>query len=395
MSSSIATRVANVQSPVIPIVGKWVRENPGTISLGQGVVRYPPPPEVAQAVADAALKIEAVAGPLDRYGDVCGNAPLIELLTSKLRNENGIELGEEAAVVCTAGANMGFLNAILALGDVDDEIILLSPYYFNHQMAIEIAGCRPVAVPTTSEYQIDVERIRESITPRTRAIVTISPNNPTGAVYAEADLREVNRICGERGLYHISDEAYEYFVYGDQVHYSPASDPTATNHTISLFSLSKAYGMAGWRVGYMVVPNALLMSIKKIQDTNLICPPMINQVAAAAAIEVGPDGCRQHLEELDSVRTMVLEELSCLERCRIPTPDGAFYAFLQLESSCDDMQLVKSLVHEFGVAVLPGSAFEPARDDKRITLRASYGALDPQSVRTGVSRLRKGLVKLL
>ena len=129
--------------------------------------------------------------------------------------------------------------------------------------------------------------IERAITPRTRAVVTVSPNNPTGAVYPESTLRAVNTLCRDRGIFHIHDEAYEYFTYGGAGHFSPGSLPEAAGHTISLFSLSKAYGMASWRIGYMVIPEVLAEAVNKIQDTILICPPAVSQHAAIAALEVG------------------------------------------------------------------------------------------------------------
>ena len=180
------------------------------------------------------------------------------------------------------------MNAVLAITDPDDEIVLLVPYYFNHEMAIVMAGARAVAAETTSDYQIDLDAIRRAITPRTRAVVTVSPNNPTGAVYPRAALQAVNELCRERGIFHIHDEAYEYFTYGGVEHFSPGSLPGAAAHTISLFSLSKAYGMASWRVGYMVVPDVLFEAVNKIQDTILICPPAVSQHAAMAALAGRP-----------------------------------------------------------------------------------------------------------
>src|SRR5207253_108726 len=113
------------------------------------------------------------------------------------------------SVVVTAGGNMAFFNALLAIADAGDEIVLPTPYYFNHEMAIVMLGCRPVLVPTTDDYQLDVDAIAAAITGRTRAIVTISPNNPSGAVYSRDALIAVNRLCRDRGIFHISDEAYE------------------------------------------------------------------------------------------------------------------------------------------------------------------------------------------
>ena len=132
----------------------------------------------------------------------------------------------------------------------------MSPYYFNHEMAVTMAGCRPVLVATDDDFQLDLDAVAAAITANTRAVVTISPNNPSGAVYPEADLRELNRLCAERGVYHIHDEAYEYFLYDGAEHFSPGSLPDAGDHTISLFSLSKAYGFASWRIGYLPPPRA-------------------------------------------------------------------------------------------------------------------------------------------
>jgi len=199
-----------VQTPIIPIVGDLVRGTPGTISLGQGMVAYGPPREA----------LAAIAGALDdpkihQYGAVEGTSALRSALADKLRSENRISIDAANRVVVTAGGNMAFFNAVLAVADVGDEILLQTPYYFNHEMAVGMAGCRAVLVPTDDSYQLRVDRIAAAITPRTKAVVTVSPNNPTGAVYPEKALREVNELCRARGIYHVHDEAYEYFTYGD------------------------------------------------------------------------------------------------------------------------------------------------------------------------------------
>jgi aspartate/methionine/tyrosine aminotransferase len=254
-----SARVAAVQAPVIPIVAGWIRETPGTISLGQGVVSYGPPPE---AVASLASFGGALAD--HRYGPVEGLPPLVRRLEAKLRDENDIDVTRGVRVVVTAGGNMAFINAILAIADPGDEIILPVPFYFNHDMAIVLAGCRTVPVATRPDYQLDLDALARAITPRTRAIVTVSPNNPSGAVYPEADLRAVNELCRVHGIYHVHDEAYEYFTY-DEPHRSPGGLSGAEGHTISMFSLSKAFGFASWRIGYMTIPEALFDAVNKIQ----------------------------------------------------------------------------------------------------------------------------------
>jgi aspartate/methionine/tyrosine aminotransferase len=233
-----------VQTPIIPVVGELIRKNPGTISLGQGVAYYGPPPEVRDYIGRFFCDDEN-----HKYKLVQGIPELLDVIAQKLRVENGITVGDGRRIVVTAGANMGFVNAVLAITDPGDEIILQLPYYFNHEMAIAIADCKAVCVATDDNYQLRPEKIEAAITERTRAVVTISPNNPTGAVYSERDLREVNEICGRRGIYHISDEAYEYFTYDGAKHFSSGSLDGSVEHTISLFSLSKAYGFASWRIG--------------------------------------------------------------------------------------------------------------------------------------------------
>ena len=198
----------------------------------------------------------------------------------------------------TAGGNNAFIATVLALGDPGDEFILPVPYYFNHEMAITMANCRPVLVPTDANYQLDLAALRAAITPRTRAIITVSPNNPTGAVYPAAALRAVNQLCAERGIFHLSDEAYESFVYDGAEHFSAASLDGSAPHTISLYSLSKAYGFASWRIGWMVFPEKLEAAMRKIQDT-LLYPqhPMhassVEEVLGSAqqefwALDLGP-----------------------------------------------------------------------------------------------------------
>ncbi len=267
--------MAAVQAPAIPLVADLIRANPGTISLGQGVVGYGPPPQAIDRIRDF------LADPQNhKYQAVHGIPPLLAGLQKKLCDENGVEIGPERALVVTAGGNMAFMNAVLAIVDPGDEVIITTPYYFNHEMAIRIADARPVTVPTDEHYQLRLDALEAAITPRTRALVTISPNNPTGAVYAEDRLRAVNELCRRRRIYHISDEAYECFTWDGTAHFSPASIPGSEGHTLGLYSFSKSHGLASWRIGYMVVPRPLFEPIRKIQDTNLICPPVISQWAA-------------------------------------------------------------------------------------------------------------------
>jgi aspartate/methionine/tyrosine aminotransferase len=383
----MTSRMEMVQSPIISVIADLIAQNPGTISLGQGVVDYPPPPESFKAIKGFFSNSRN-----HKYQPVIGIPPLIEAIASKLERENKIIINNNNAIVVTAGSNMGFMNALFAITQPGDEIILNTPYYFNHEMAIRIASCQPVLVATDEKYQLQIEAIERSITPKTKAIVTISPNNPTGTVYSRETLQQVDRICRDRGIYHISDEAYEYFTYDDVTHVSPASFPHSSDYTISLFSLSKAYGFASWRIGYMVIPQHLLMPIKKIQDTNLICPPVISQYAALGALTAGYDYCYKHLQEIAKVRNIVFARLQTLSDVAVINyPQGAFYCLLKLETNLSDLIVAKQLIERDRVAIIPGSTFGLKEG---CYLRVAYGALSVDTATLGVERLVEGIRRL-
>jgi aspartate/methionine/tyrosine aminotransferase len=379
-----ASRMDAVQAPIIPVVGGWIRETPGTISLGQGVVHYGPPSAVAEAVARALTEPAT-----HEYNDGAGIPLLVNAIRHKLTVENHIEVSRGSRIMVTAGANMAFMHAVLSITTPGDEVILPTPFYFNHEMAIEMAGCRVVRVPTDDSYQLQLDRLESAITPRTRAIVTISPNNPSGAVLTESSLRAVNALCAARGLMHISDEPYEYFTYGSARHVSPGSFAGASDHTISLYSLSKAYGFAGWRIGYMVYPEALATAMMKSQDTILICPTIAAQVGAAAALSVGKPYSEPFVKELASIRDIVVTELQTLgDLATVPAADGAFYILLRVNRPLDALAVGERLVREHKVAVIPGVSFGMTDG---CYFRVAFGALQKATVTEGIGRLVAGL----
>ena len=390
MSETLKTRsrMDAIQAPIVAVVGDWIRQTPGTISLGQGVVHYGPPRESLLAVQ------EALTDPgTHEYKDGAGVPPLVDALTAKLRAENGIDTGRGSRIMVTAGANMAFMHAVMAVTEPGDEIILPVPFYFNHEMAIEMAGCTAVRVPTDARYQLQLDRIASAITPRTRAIVTVSPNNPSGAVFSEESLRGLSALCRDRGVYHFADEVYEYFTYDGVRHFSPASIRGAEAHTISMYSLSKAYGFAGWRLGYMAYPEHLASGMMKSQDTILVCATVVSQVAAIAALEVGRKYCEPHVRELAEIREIVRRELSSLAPLAdVPPADGGFYVLLKVNTTHSPMTIAERLVREHKVAVVPGTAFGMTDG---CYFRVAYGALQKATVAEGIGRLVRGLRAIL
>ena len=378
-------RLDAVQSPIIPYIGELTRNNPGTISFGQGIAFYGPPIEAFSSVQKC-LTDESI----NRYGPVEGIPELRHALTNKLKVVNGIEIDSGNAVVVTAGSNMAFNTAILAITDQGDEVILPLPYYFNHEMSLVMECCNPILVTCDENFHLDIEKIKSAICDKTKAIVTISPNNPSGAVYSKQELQEVNQLCKEHNIYHISDEAYEDFYYEQHRHYSAASQENTQKHTISLFSFSKGYGFAGWRIGYMVIPEHLLPAIKKIQDTILISPPVISQHAAVGALSTDAEYLQDKRNAMSAKREMVLSKLnnlSCLKKK--PTSEGAFYTLLNIDSKQDDMQLAQRLIEKHSVASIPGSAFGI---EDGCYLRLSYGALADEKIDEGLDRIIDGLL---
>lgn len=380
-----AYRMEGVDTPIIPTIAAFVRNNPGTISLGQGVVNYGPPPQ-----AIAALPSLMGDGSLHKYLGVSGHPGFIEAIHNKLAQENQIKLGTDAMVMVTAGSNMAFLNSVLAVADPGDEFILPMPFYFNQEMAIRMCGCIPVPVPTHADWSLDVAAMAAAITPRTRAILTVSPNNPTGAVYSEASLRAVNSLCAQHGIYHFSDEAYEYFTYEGAKHFSPASIPGAMKHTLSFYSMSKNYGMASWRVGYVIFPANLFDAMNKVQDTNLICAPMPSQLLALEALKLGRNWVEPKVKALSEVRQTVYKTLEDLgDLVQFPQTQGAFYVLMKLPGLAQGIQAIefnRVMTEKFKVASIPGFAFGLTNTQEANYQRLSYGALEAASVAEGVQR---------
>ncbi len=384
MTLSPSNRIQAVQDPIIPIVGQWIRENPGTISLGQGVVWYGPPTEIEHGIAefnkDASNHL---------YKAVHGIPGLLGAIETKLATDNNINLNDSQRIVVTAGGNLAFSNAVLAIADPGDEFIFSVPFYFNHEMAVTMVNCKPVLVSTDEHYQLDLGAIAAAITPKTKAVVSVSPGNPTGVVLSTESLIALNNLCREKEIYHIHDEAYEYFHYGDSEQFSPASIPGSEAHTISLYSLSKSFGFAGWRIGYMAIPEMLFDPILKIQDTQLICATVISQFAAVEAMHQGKNWCQQQQVPIQQSREIVLSALDEIsDICSFPKSSGAFYFYLKVDTDISSLELCRRLIEEHAVAAIPGVTFG---SEDGTYLRIAYGAMTPETAEQGIGRFVQGL----
>ena len=381
-----------MEVPIIPQINKFIQEHPGTLSLGQGTVYYPPPKGALSCVSQVMHDIPHA------YGQMEGSEGLRDAIIGKLVKKNVISVGSEKYfLLVTTGGNSAFHATVMATCNAGDEVILLSPHYFNHATTLEMHGCRPVYVLLDERtWHPNIRKIREKINEKTAAVVTVSPNNPCGSVFTRQELCAINYLCKEAGIWHISDEAYEDFVYPlAGYHFSPASLETAEQHTISLYSFSKGYGMASWRVGYLLAPWRLRLAYRKIQDNILICPPLITQMVAETCLREYPDYARQQASTLASSCKLCQDSFDILADKNIIFPtscQGAFYFFLRLRHSIDDYSLAFRLIQEHQVAVLPGSSFTVPPCSG---LRISFGALIEDVLEQAVDRLVKGLTHLI
>ena len=387
-----AHRVAQVLNPVIPTLGTLLKAHPDALSLGQGMVAWGPPDSVRTALVDACRS----AGASDRYGPMAGDPQVLEgIHQALLRQRHPLDLASSALLV-TAGSNMAFHAIAQVICDPGDQVILPTPYYFNHVMAVQLAGGQPV--PIDAGIVPDPEQLASAINERTRAIVTTSPGNPSGAVLPPEQLEAINRLCARHGLFHVHDEAYADFCHGPIPHWSPGALSGSSEHTVTLRSFSKSHGMAGWRLGYLAAPQQLLPALAKVQDTIAICPSRPMQRAALAAVTV-PERWVE-----DQVATLQSKRLGMVERFQqADTPwrllgdsDGALYGFadleegLGLEPALGQDTLMTTLVERFGVGVVSGSSFGMGAASFRI----SYGMLDDDSFNEAMARLMRGLRQL-
>ena len=379
-------RAGKIQkAPIIQLMSE-TKISHDVISLGQGVPFFGPPQESIKEGNEATS-----VGKRFSYSTDEGIIELRTVIREKVQRENNIVV-DDRNIIVTAGANQAFMNCILTITHPGDEVIVIAPTYFNYVMAIQLAGCIPVIVQSDPRtFLPSVETVLSHMSSKTKAIVTISPNNPTGIVYPKKLLKEINKLCQDQELYNISDEVYEYFVFDDHIHVSPASFNDDLHWTITLFSCSKSFGMAGYRIGCIVTPSHLIDDMIKVQDTIGICAPIPGQYAAIPAFKLGSSYVANYHSEMDEIRKMTYSKLKTLESVEVDLPQGAMYCYVKLEPKINTWDLAKNLIERFKVIVIPGEVFH-ALDSN---LRVSFGNLHMKESMEGVSRLMHGLNSLV
>jgi len=326
----------------------------GGINLAQGVCDTELPIPVAERA------IEAIRDGHNIYTRLDGITPLREAIARKLQRDNGLTVDPESEVLVTSGATAGLYAAALALLDPGDEVVLFEPFYGYHLNTLTAMRIQPVTVPLASgDWALDLDRLRRTITHKTRALIVNSPSNPCGKVFSRVELEAIALIAEEHDLFVFTDEIYEYFLYDGQQHISLATLPGMAERTISISGLSKTFSITGWRIGYLTADPRWLPSIAYFHDLTYVCAPAPFQYGAAAGLLELPLSFYTGLSmEYQAKRDMLC---SALAAAGLPpsVPAGAYYVLADVSSlaGATAKDKARTLLRERGVAAVAGTAF--------------------------------------
>ncbi|HLH46449.1 MAG TPA: pyridoxal phosphate-dependent aminotransferase [Acidimicrobiales bacterium] len=362
------------------------------IGFGAGEPDFPTPPEIAQAAADACLDPRN-----HRYTPAAGLPELREAIAAKTRRDSGLAV-EAAQVLVTNGGKQAVEQALAALLDPGDEVLLPAPYWTTYPEVVRLAGGVAVEVPTGADagFKVTVDQLEAARTPATKLLVFVSPSNPTGAVYRREEVEAIGRWAVEHGLWVLTDEIYEHLVYGDAVFSSmPAVVPELADTCVVVNGVAKTWAMTGWRVGWLIGPPDIVAGAANLQShsTSNVCN--VAQRAALAAVTGPLDTVAEMRAVYDHRRRTIVPMLDDIPGVRCVEPEGAFYAFPSFEGVLgrsvagrpvsSTLELAALALDEARVAFVPGEAFGAPGYG-----RFSY-ALGDDALVEGITRLAKFL----
>ena len=354
----------------------------GCVSLGQGIPSFMTPPHVVDAVCQA-LRQDPAAG---KYSLQPGMPALRAAAAELLRAEKNLPADPEREVAITVGGMEGLLCAMLTLVGPGDEVIVPEPFYPSHVEQVLLAEGAPVFAPLRrSDWGLDVDAVAARITPRTKAIIVSSPHNPTGAVFAKADLLALAELALKHKIFVICDDTYDALTYDRQEAFSLMRVPELRHLLIGVFSFSKRFALTGWRVGFLWAREPLLDQMLKIHDAAAICAPTPAQIAALASLTGPQEVFAAMRERLEQRRNLICARLAAMGGCfSFVRPAGAFYVMAKAEFPvADSRELALRLIHEARVITIPGGAFGPGGEGH---VRLSFGA-DEAEIETACDRL--------
>ncbi len=343
----------------------------GAVNLGQGFPNFPCP----DLLKDAAAK--AIREDVNQYAITWGAKRLRDALARKYAAWYGLEVDPETEITITCGATEAMASALLAIVDPDEEVIAFEPFYENYGPDAILCGARPVFVPIAPDRPLDLDRVAAAFTPRTRAIIVNTPNNPTGRVLSRAELAGIAALCRKHGAYAVTDEIYEHIRYEGE-HVPMATLPGMRDLTVTVSGYSKTFSITGWRIGTIVAPPALTAAIRKVHDFLTVGAPAPLQEAVATAIDALP---RSYYDEMSAAYRR-RRDLLCggLAKAgfRVTPPQGAYYVMADYSalSDQDDVAFATDLVVKHGVASVPVSSFYATHDPNRRIVRFAFCKTD-------------------
>jgi len=354
------------------------------IDAGQAAPADPPPEALRRHMADLALKDAST----HHYGAVLGHAGLREALATDIAATYGGSVAPDQIAI-TSGANHAFCAALSALAGPSDEVLLPSPWYFNHRMWLDMAHIGTIPLPCGPGLVPDPEQAAALLTERTRAIVLVTPNNPTGAEYPPETLAAFRDLARRHGIALILDETYRDFTATPGAPHGLFTDPDWDDTLIHIYSFSKSYRLMGHRVGALATSPARLAEIEKFIDTVTICPTPLGQMSALWGL--------QNLSQwVAEQRAEVLDRQAALRAAMPALEDagwrlgglGGFFAWLEHPFEAGATEVARALVREAGVLALPGTFFTPDGDATgRAALRVAFANLDAPRIATLAARL--------
>jgi aspartate aminotransferase len=395
----LARRLSVVEpSPTLAVSAKAAKLKAAgvdVVSFGAGEPDFDTPVHIK----DAAKK--ALDAGATKYTLVEGTVPLRKAVAAWIGKAHGLTI-DPAEVIVSSGAKQSIYNAVFALVDEGDEVIIPTPAWVSYNDIVKLAGGRPVNVPTkaSENFQVRAEDVAKAITPRTKMILVCSPSNPTGAIYDESTLRALAKLAVEKDVWLMTDDIYRTLVYGDGKFFQPATiSPEVRAKTLIIDGVSKAFAMTGWRVGFTVAPKPVVEAMATLQGQSTTHAASVAQAAAQAAIEGPTDELEKMRVEFDKRRKVMVARLREIPGVTCVEPKGAFYAFPDLSAFVgrktpegktieNDVQLCEWLIEAAKVAVVMGSAFGAPG-----FVRLSY-ATSMKNVEEGVRRMAEALPKL-
>jgi aspartate/methionine/tyrosine aminotransferase len=378
-----ATLAVDAKAKALKAAGRPV------IGFGAGEPDFPTPDYIVEAAVAACRDPK-----WHRYTPAGGLPELKSAIAAKTLRDSGFVV-DPSQVLITNGGKQALYNAFAALLDPGDEVLLPAPYWTTYPESIRLAGGVPIEILTdeSTGYRTSIAQLEQAITPKTKALVFVSPSNPTGAVYSPAEVEAIGQWAVEKGIWVVTDEIYEHLVYGDAEFSSmPVLVPELADKCIVVNGVAKTYAMTGWRVGWMIGPNDIVKAATNLQSHATSNVANVSQIAALAAVSGDLSAVDEMKVAFDRRRQLITKMLNEIEGVNCPEPEGAFYVYPSVKNllgreirgqvPTTSAELSALILDEVEVAVVPGEAFGTPG-----YIRLSY-ALGDDDLIEGISRVQ-------